>query len=79
MCGVSDLDDTCARRCPAWLRVAPKKLKVDDGVWWSDLYEICEDRSPFVLLHSRHLIHALKYFFLFDGVVPALLLSTSNL
>jgi hypothetical protein len=79
MCCVSNLDDTCARRRPAWLRVAPEEFKVDNGVWGSNFYKICKYGSPLVLLHSRHLVHALKDFFLFDGVAPALFLCTSNL
>jgi hypothetical protein len=79
VCSVSDLHYASTRRCPARLGIAPKEFKVDDCVRWSDLDEVCEDRSPLVLLHSRHLVHAFEYFFLFDGVAPALLLGTSDL
>jgi hypothetical protein len=79
VCSVADLNNPCARRCPGRLRVAPKKLEVDNGVWWSDFDEFSEDGRPLVYLHTWHLIHTLQDFFFVDGVTPALLLRTRYL
>jgi len=79
MCGVSNLDDTGARRGPGGLGVAPQQLEVNDSVWRSDLDEVFEDRCPLVHFHAGHLIHALQHFFGINSVAPALLFRTSDL
>ena len=79
MCGISDLDDAGGGRGPARLGVAPEELKVDNGVWGSDVDKVFEDGSPLVDFHASHFVHALKNFFFFNGVVPVLFLGAGDL
>lgn len=74
---VTDLDDTGTRRSPAWLRVSPQELEVDDGLLWCAADKILEDRSP---LHwARNLVHAHEHLLGLDGVVPGLCLRSGCL
>jgi len=46
MSTVADLNDACAFRHPAGLRVPPKQLVVDDGVWWCAFDQVYKDWGP---------------------------------
>lgn len=74
---VSNLDNTGCGREPAGLRVSPKKLEVDDGLWWCALDQSLEHGRPWC--RTRHLVHALEDLVVVNSGVPALSFGTSDL
>lgn len=68
MRAVTDLNDTSETRCPAGLRISPKKLEVDDSVVGCAANEVLEDGRPFTW--AWDLVETYEHLFLVDGVVP---------
>jgi hypothetical protein len=46
MSGVAKLHDSPSRRGPAWLRIPPHKLPVDEYAWWGSFYDAICDFGP---------------------------------